>query len=69
MNWMLLTALALAFGLIVGNLMLLRYLDKLSGARKRLPETLNAKKNSQNKDNHDIVSSKSSIDTDTSDKS
>lgn len=31
MNWMLLTALALAFGLILGNLMLLRYLDKLPG--------------------------------------
>ncbi|MCC5824769.1 DUF2897 family protein [Alkalimonas sp.] len=31
MNWMLVTALALAFGIILGNLMLLRYLDKLPG--------------------------------------
>ncbi|SEA41287.1 hypothetical protein [Alkalimonas amylolytica] len=44
MNWMLLTALALAFGLILGNLMLIRYLDKLPGSKvtpKTKPDTGN----------------------------
>ncbi|MEE2025188.1 DUF2897 family protein [Alkalimonas mucilaginosa] len=37
MNWALFTALVLAFGVILGNLMLLRHLDKLSGAKTTKP--------------------------------
>ena len=54
MNWMLLTALALAFGVIVGNLMLLRYLDKLPGhkapAKPEKPAESTPKANSGQQD-------------------
>ena len=54
MNWMLLTALTLAFGVIVGNLMLLRYLDKLPGhkasAKPDIPAESSPKANSGSQD-------------------
>lgn len=43
MNWMLITALALAFGVIIGNLMLLLHLDKLSGPMRPNPDRADTK--------------------------